>query len=94
VVLGALLYLCKRTFKTGSNSFPVDDAFLRMWAIDAAAVAVSVAVLAFLVAEVVQSKKYFRYKYEGERGIRAVRDMSFYIYCVLLPVPFHRLVRG
>jgi hypothetical protein len=94
VAVGVLLLVAKNMFKADDNTFPVDATLLRMWAFDCAVVGAAVAALSVLVAEVVHSKKYFRYKYEGERGLRALRDMTFYTYCVLAPVPFYRLVLG
>jgi hypothetical protein len=85
------LLSASHVFKTEDNSFPVDGSLVSAWALDWAAATAAVAVLALLLGSVVQSKKYFRYKYEGERGIRALRDMIFYVYCVTVPVPFFRL---
>jgi len=72
----------------------VDMALLRMWAFDWALVSVAVAVVSLVVAQVVYSKRYFRYKYEGERGIRAMQELVFCIYCVAVPLPFFRLTFG
>jgi hypothetical protein len=92
--LGVGLLVARKLFKSDDNAFPVDEAFLALWAVDAALVVLAVGVLSLLLAEVVQSKKYFRYKYEGERGLRALRDMMFYVYCVMAPVPFYRVLHG
>jgi hypothetical protein len=39
--------------------------------------------IAYFLAGVVQSKKYFKYKYEGLRAVRAYQDM---VYSVAIPV--------
>jgi hypothetical protein len=87
VVLRTLMYF----FKNAGNEFPIDGPLLWAWAFDYGVTSALVAVLALIIGGVVSSKKYFRYKYEGDRGIRAMRAMVFYVYCVVLPVPFFRL---
>lgn len=87
-----VLYTAMRIFKAPDNDFPVDSALLWAWAHDYFAATLAVGALSLIVGEVVRSKKYFRFKYEGERGIRAMREMMWYVYCVLLPIPFYRLL--
>jgi hypothetical protein len=86
-----VLYTAMRVFKSPDNNFPIDAVLLRAWAYDYGAATIAVGALSLILGEVVRSKKYFRYKYEGERGIRAMRELMFYVYCVLLPMPFYRL---
>jgi hypothetical protein len=50
--------------------------------------------VAVIIGQVIKRKKYFRYKYEGDRGIRAMQQMVMYVYNVLLFVPFFRLANG
>ena len=72
----------------------IDVALLRMWAIDWAIVTAAVAAVSLVIAQVVYSKRFFRYKYEGERGIRAMQELVFCVYCVAVPMPFFRLTFG
>jgi hypothetical protein len=87
-----VLYTSKRLFKTADNDFPIDAPLLWAWVHDYLAATLAIGALSLIVGEVIRSKKYFRYKYEGERGIRAMREMMWYIYCVLTPIPFYRLL--
>ena len=87
-----VLYTTMRVFKTAENDFPIDGSLLWAWVHDYVAATLAIGALSLVVGEVIRSKKYFRYKYEGERGIRAMREMMWYIYCVLLPIPFYRLL--
>ena len=94
VIVLLVLYTAMRVFKAPDNDFPIDAALLWTWSHDYVAVTVAVGVLSLIVGEVVRSKKYFRFKYEGERGIRAMRELMWYVYCVMLPIPFYRLTAG
>lgn len=87
-----VLYTTMRVFKTADNDFPIDPELLWTWLHDYVAATLAVGALSLIVCEVVRSKKYFRYKYVGDRGIRAMREMMWYVYCVLLPIPFYRLL--
>jgi hypothetical protein len=89
-----VLAVVMRALKTHDNDFPIDVALLSAWSVDALASTAAVALVALVIGEVIKSKKYFRYKYEGERGIRAMREMVYYVYCVMVPVPFYKLVQG
>jgi hypothetical protein len=62
--------------------------------IDYAIVTIVVLVLAGIVGNVVKNKKYFRYKYEGDRGIRAMQTMIMNIYGVIILLPFFRIIAG
>lgn len=93
LVICALLFL-KRMFKRFDNEFPIDGTLLNAWALDYAAVTLLVAVLALIIGEVVRTKKYFRYKYEGDRGIRSMQQMVMYVTCVVMVMPFFRLAYG
>jgi len=76
----------------GPGYFPVNGAFLKAFVVDYVFSTLCVFSVSAVIAAVVQKKKYFRYKYEGERGIRALSTMTFYVALVLLLVPYFRLV--
>ena len=72
----------------------IETSVLQMWALDWTLVSVLVVSLSLILSHVVYSKKYFRYKYEGERGIRALQELMLRIYIVAVPIPFFRLTFG
>jgi hypothetical protein len=92
--VAVLLVFCRYLFKSVDNDFPIDGPFLTSWAVDYAATTVVIAALAAIVGAVVAKKKYFRWKYEGDRGVRALQQMTFYIYLVILAIPFYNLTIG
>ena len=94
LVLATVLVFAKYLFKTVDNQFPVDGHLLSLWAFDYVVSTVVVAVIAIIIGQIIRRKKYFRYKYEGDRGIRAMQQMVMYVYCIMLFVPFFRLANG
>jgi hypothetical protein len=93
VVLVILMFL-RHMFKSSDNEFPVDRHMLSAWMLDYCVTMVLIVALASIIGEVIRKKKYFRYKYEGDRGIRAMQQMVMYVYCVILFMPFFRLAHG
>ena len=85
------LYLLKYMFFVPGNGFPVDDYLISRFALDAVVTSTLVLVLALLMAVVVRSRKYFRYRFEGERGIRALNLLVRYVAAAVLLLPFYRL---
>jgi hypothetical protein len=75
-------------FKTENNTFPVDKYLFMKYGFDYAITTGIIFILGVLIGNVIKQKKYFRYKTEGERGIRAFEDiMKSAAYCVtLLPM--------
>jgi hypothetical protein len=94
LVLATALVFAKYLFKTVDNQFPVDGHLLSLWGFDYLVSTVVVVVIAIIIGQIIRRKKYFRYKYEGDRGIRAMQQMVMYIYCIMLFVPFFRLANG
>lgn len=45
----------------------------------------------YVVANVMQNKKYFNYKYEGLRAIRALRSIAFQVNMVTANIPYYML---
>jgi len=78
----------------GPGYFPINASFIKAFLVDYVFSTLCVFAVAAVIATVVQKKKYFRYKYEGERGIRAMSTMIFYVALVLLLVPYFRLTTG
>jgi hypothetical protein len=62
-------------FKTENNTFPVDKYLFIKYGFDYAFTTGIIFVLGILIGNVIKQKKYFRYKTEGERGIRAFEEI-------------------
>jgi uncharacterized integral membrane protein len=75
IFLFILLGLCGFLFKTENNTFPIDSYLYKKFAVDYIVSTVLIMVIGILIGSVVKQKKYFRYKTEGERGIRAFEDI-------------------
>ena len=72
----------------------IDTSVVQAWAIDFTIVTSIVALIAIVMSQLIYSKRYFRYKYEGERGIRALQELVFAVCCVAVPIPMYRLTFG
>ena len=83
VFILTVLFLLKFLFKTDDNAFAVDKYLFYKYFIDYFISMVFLLAIAYFLAGVVQSKKYFKYKYEGLRAVRAYQDI---VYSVAIPV--------
>jgi len=90
-VLLAVLLLLRAMFSANNTRFPVNSVFLKSYLIDWLCTTVVIFAISALIAEVMRKKKYFRYRYEGERGIRALKTIVFYVSMIILLLPFFRL---
>jgi hypothetical protein len=88
VFIMVVLFLLKFLFKTDDNAFPIDKFLFYKYMTDYAISMIFVFVIAVLVASIIQSKKYFKYKYEGLRAVRAFQDVVFYIASVIFIFPY------
>ena len=88
VFLIVLLFLVKYLFKNEDNSFLIDGAMITNHMCDYASSMVITFFLGVLIGSVIIKKKYFKYKYEGMRAIRAFEKMTFYVAMVNTLVPF------
>lgn len=86
-----VLWASNRVFKSPSNDFPIDSYLLTAWAVDFACSELALMGIAFAFANIIATKKAFRYRQEGDRGIRALGQMMLYSYAVLLCIPFFRI---
>lgn len=87
-----VLWASSRMFKSPSNDFPIDSYLLSAWTVDVVCSELALAAVAITFAQIVATKKAFRYRQEGDRGIRALGQMMLYAYAVVLFVPFFRLI--
>jgi hypothetical protein len=83
-----LLGLAGFLFKTENNTFPIDKYLFFKFGFDYIVTTVAIMVIGIMIGSVIKQKKYFRYKTEGERGIRAFEDImkSTATVITLLPV--------
>lgn len=86
------LLLVYYLFKTHSNMFIVDSYLLKKQMVDYILVTFVNACIAALIGNMIMKKKYFKYKYEGPRGIRAFQEVIFQINSLLMTIPFFLLV--
>jgi hypothetical protein len=94
VVLAVILAIVMSIFARSDNTFPINRDLMAMWAFDYFASTVPIALVLLSTSAVLRFKKYFRYKYEGQRAIRAMAKIAFYTYAVVLPIPFYRMTYG
>jgi hypothetical protein len=89
VFLLVLLFLLKYLFKTDDNTFIVDSALIGNFLMDYVVGMFMIMVIGVLVGRVIIMKKYFKYKYEGVRAIRAFESIVFWIAVVNILIPYY-----
>lgn len=76
-------------------SDPADPLIQRnLWVaiiIDYAATLLVMSVVAVAIAMVIRDKRFFRYRYDPSTGVRALKDLMFNAFIVILMIPFFRL---
>lgn len=92
MALLTLLWAASRIFKSPSNEFPIDSYLLTAWMVDIVCSELAMMGIGFAFANIISTKKAFRYRQEGDRGMRALGQMMLYSYAVLLWIPFFRIV--
>lgn len=90
----AVLFTLFKMLKTPDNSFPIDLDVISRWAMDYVAGTVVIMLLCLSLGYIIKNKRYFRFRHEGDRAIRSLAQMSFYVYVVTVPIPFYRLTQG
>jgi hypothetical protein len=93
-IVALLLVIVMYILSRGDNTFPINPELMRMWVFDYLVATVPIALILLSTSTVLRFKKYFRYKYEGQRAIRAMAKITFYTYAVVLPIPFYRMTYG
>lgn len=88
VFIFTVLFLLKFLFKTEENAFAIDNYLFMKYGLDYLISMLYLFAIAMLVAEVIMSKKYFKYKYEGLRAIRAYQDIVFFIAIFIFLFPY------
>lgn len=72
--------------------FELDDNFFLGYITDYIATTLILLLIAGIISNIIKKKKYFRYRYEGERGIRALSSMMMSIAIFIYLIPFSRVV--
>lgn len=90
ILLGLLGFL----FKTENNTFPIDSYLYTKFAFDYVVSTIVIILNGILIGSVIKQKKYFRYKTEGERGIRAFEEMMKMSATVITLLPLFMIVSG
>jgi len=82
-----VLYLLKFIFSNDDNAFVIDNYLFKKYAIDYISGMVIILTIGSLVGSVITQKKYFKYKYEGLRAIRAYQTILFYMAMIIIILP-------
>jgi len=84
VILFVLYYL----YKKNTNTFVIDDYFLRCVIVDYITLVILSLLLSLLSSTVIQKKEYFRYNTEGMRAIRIQSQLMITLYGLFSICPF------
>jgi hypothetical protein len=86
-VLVLLMYINN----TPDNSFIINPNLITTFLIDYSVFMVFLSLVTLIIGNIIQMKRYFRYKTEGLRGIRAFKDIILGIAFALTLIPFFSL---
>ena len=92
VFLLVLLYLLKFLFKSDENAFVVDQYLFNKYITDYVISMVILLLVGYMISRVMMEKKYFKYRYEGLRAIRAYESIMFNVAIVIYIIPFFMMV--
>jgi hypothetical protein len=81
------LALIRYIFADPKGAFVIDSQFLTRMVMDYAITTIFIGVIGLIVCDIIRKKKYFRYKLEGPRAIRAAQEVMFGISGVFLIIP-------
>lgn len=84
VVLMLFMYMFKKT----NNNFFINGYLVQNYIKDYIVTIVIVAIISFIVATIMEKKRYFRYKTEGLRAIRGFKEIMLYISLMLFILPY------
>jgi hypothetical protein len=88
VFLIVVLFLLQFLFKTDDNSFMIDKFLFYRYIGDYVLSMIVLIIIGVLISKVLVDKKYFKYKYEGLRAIRAFENLMFNTSIVIYLLPF------
>lgn len=90
--LVTIMLLLMYIFKTPANDFLISGDFIKRFLIDFALYLVILSLVLIVVGTVLAKKRYFRYKTEGLRCIRAYRELAIGIGAILVVIPYFSFV--
>jgi hypothetical protein len=70
------------------GDFIINGILIRKFLVDYVISTIFILLLSLILASVMMSKKYFRYKTDGLRAIRSLQSLTFYITCIISAIPF------
>jgi hypothetical protein len=91
LVMAVVLMLVESKYKTGDNTFVLDDRLIATLAKDYVVGTVAILAVGTLIARAAENGRLFRYKDDGLRGIRALCNMVLYVSFVVFAIPFYAL---
>jgi hypothetical protein len=83
-----ILLLIKYIFYTPNSTFIIDTQLLIKILIDYIISTLLIFILSLIICNIIQKKKYFRYKLEGPRAIRACHELLFGCSIVIFLIPY------
>jgi hypothetical protein len=92
VLMLVILVLLKYVFNTEYDDFIINNTVLKKFLIDYVACTVLVLAFSFIISSTMMKKKYFKYKADGLRAVRALQELIFYVACVIYTIPFYIVV--
>ena len=92
VFLVVVLTLLRFLFKSDDNSFVVDNYLFMKYITDYSIAMVIILVTGYMIGRVMMDKKYFKYRYEGLRAIRAYQSMMFSVAIVIIAIPYFLMI--
>jgi hypothetical protein len=92
LLLLVVLSLLKARYKHPANTYVIDGDMLALLVADYAATTSALLVLGPLLAVVVQSRRLFRYRDDGLRGIRAYCGLMLVVSALVLALPLYAVL--
>lgn len=87
-----VVLLIKYIFHSPNGTFVIDSMFILKMVIDYVFSTILLLIFSFIICSIIQKKKYFRYKLEGPRAIRACQELLFGVASIVFLVPFFLII--
>jgi len=92
IFLLVVLFLVMYIFQNPNNNFIVDMQLISKFLIDYIITTVIVGLVGVICGSIIQKKRYFRYKTEGLRGVRALNELMLSLGALVFVVPYFYIV--
>lgn len=92
VFLFVVLFLLKFLFKSEDNSFIIDNFVFSKYIVDYVFSMIILLAAGYMIGKVMMEKKYFKYRYEGLRAIRAFESVVFNTSIVVYLIPYFWMI--